>query len=248
MHNTFIETNPAELPSPSSKERMLAWGAHLFTATGALWAILTVLAIIDQEWKIAFVWMTAAVVVDSFDGFIARAVRVKEVLPEFDGELMDNILDYVTYVFVPAFLLIQAGLFPANLSLIGAAIILLTSAYQFCQVDAKTDDHYFKGFPSYWNVLAFYLVIFGFAPWVNFVIVAVFGILVFVPIKYVYPSRTTRLRGLTMSLLGVWAICTVILWYQFPDYNRWLIIISSAVGIYYLGLSLYATFTDGKTA
>lgn len=246
MQNTFIESNPAELPSPSSKERMLAWSAHLFTATSALWAILAVLAIIDQEWKMAFLWMAAAVIVDSFDGFLARAFRVKEVLPDFDGELMDNILDYLTYVFVPAFLLVQADLIPAHLSLPGAAIMLLTSAYQFCQVDAKTDDHYFKGFPSYWNVVAFYLFMLGMGQWINFAIIALLGVLVFVPIKYIYPSRTTLLQGLTMSLLGVWAVATILMWWQYPDYSPWLVVICGAIGIYYLCLSLYVTFAEPK--
>ena len=111
--------------------------------------------------------MGAAVFVDSFDGIIARRAHVKEVLPDFDGELLDNILDFLNYAFVPAFFLSQADLLPGNIGLVGAVLILLSSAYQFCQNDAKTDDHYFKGFPSYWNIMVFYMFILSLNGWIN---------------------------------------------------------------------------------
>ncbi len=180
---------------PSRREKTLAWIAHAFTATGALWALLAVLAISNRLWLEAFMWMGAAVVVDAFDGIVARRMRVKAVLPEFDGALLDNILDYLNYVFVPAYFLLQSDVLPGPLRAAGAALILLVSAYQFCQSDAKTEDYYFKGFPSYWNIVVFYMFVLNLAPWLNLALVVVLSILVFVPIKYVYPSPRSRIAG-----------------------------------------------------
>ncbi len=184
----YIESSPTDW-TYSKREKLLAWGAHFFTATGAIWGLLALLAIAGQEWMLAFGWMGIAVIVDSFDGFLARRLRVKTILPEFDGALLDNMVDYLNYVFVPAVLLSQAGLLPPSVNVLGASMILLASAYQFCQSDAKTDDHYFKGFPSYWNILVFYLFVMQPNVWVTFTVIAIFAALVFVPVKYIYPSR-----------------------------------------------------------
>src|SRR5688572_11554255 len=117
--------------SPTKRQKLFAWSAHLFTASGAIWGLLTILAVTNGEWIAAFAWMGVSIVVDSFDGFLARRVRVKDVLPEFDGALLDNMLDYLNYVFVPAFFLSQSHLLPESASVIGASLILLASAYQF---------------------------------------------------------------------------------------------------------------------
>src|SRR5687768_11207306 len=186
--------------------------------------------------------MGAAIVVDSFDGFLARRVRVKEVLPEFDGALLDNMLDFLNYVFVPAFFLSQGHLLPEAVSLLGASLILLASSYQFCQNDAKTDDHYFKGFPSYWNIMIFYLFILNLNGWINFIIVALLSVLVFVPIKYIYPSRTTSHRGLTLVLTSLWGIANVIILFTYPSHATWLVWFSLLFVLYYTAMSLFATY------
>lgn len=218
--------------------RLSAWAAHAFTASGALWGLLALVAIADGAWRLAFIWMTVALAVDSFDGMLARAARVKQVLPGFDGTLLDNMLDYFSYVIVPAFLIHQAGLLPERLAIAGAGAICLASAYQFCQADAKTPDHYFKGFPSYWNVLAFYLYLGGLDPAWNLAIVALFVALVFVPLKWIYPSRMQRWRGVTIALTCAWGASCIAMLVQLPDPSPWLLYGSLGYVAYYVGVSL----------
>src|SRR5512134_155003 len=176
---------------PLSMKKVLAWSVHLFTATGAIWGFLTLLAIFEQNWRAAIVWMVIAMFVDGFDGMLARWFHVKEYARQVDGALMDNIIDYLNYVVVAALILIKApDLLPAGFAMAGAFSILLTSAYQFTQVDAKSDEQsfFFKGFPSVWNFLVIYLMLLGLNPWVNLFLVVVCNILIFVPVKYIYPS------------------------------------------------------------
>lgn len=218
-----------------------AYGVHLFTATGAVWGFLSLLAAFERDWKAMIIWMILALFVDGFDGMLARRVDVKTYAKNIDGALMDNIIDYFTYVVVPAVFLLQSDVLPEGWRMVGACSILLTSAYQFSQTDAKTDDHYFKGFPSYWNVMALYMLLMELPQWVNFGFLTLFNILVFVPIKYVYPSRTTHLRKLTLALtylyaaVGIWGLGM----YLFSEMPRWVVWVSFLYVAYYFGLSLF---------
>ncbi len=227
--------------SPRDRDKALAWLTHLITATGAVWGFLALLAISQGRFISAFLWLFLAVTVDAFDGLLARRVQVKRVLPEFDGALLDNIIDYQNYVLVPAFLLHAAGLFPARLSLVGVAVILLSSAYQFCQSDAKTEDHYFKGFPSYWNIVAFYIFVLASPAWLNFILIAALAVLVFVPIKYIYPSRTEKNRPLNMALAALAGVANLVVLFQYTNHAPWLIWLSLAYVLYYAVASLSAT-------
>ena len=229
-----------KLPLPMKKA--LAWSVHLFTATGAVWGFLTLLAIFEQNWRAAIVWMIIAMFVDGFDGMLARWFHVKEYAKEVDGALLDNIIDYLNYVVVAAVILIKApDLMPAGFEMIGAFSILLTSAYQFTQVDAKTDEQsfFFKGFPSVWNFLVIYMMLLGLNAWFNFALVAICNILVFVPVKYIYPTRNNRLRRLTLGLtylygaIGVWGLL------QYPSVPQWIVWISLAYVVYYALLSFF---------
>ncbi len=216
---------------------VLAWGVHLFTATGALWGLLAIMATVQHQWQAAFFWLALAV--DSLDGTLARRFKVKGLLPSFDGALLDNIIDYQTYVIVPAIFLYEANLLPPSATIAGIAMVVLSSAYQFCQSDAKTDDHTFKGFPSYWNVVVFYMFMFDASLWVNFWVIAILTVLVFVPIKYLYPSRMVRYQRLTLALTTVWGILCLIIWLQYPAFNMWMLWASLLYVVYYVGLSLY---------
>ena len=118
-------------------------------------------------------------------------------------------------------------------------MVVLASAFQFCQSDAKTDDHTFKGFPSYWNVVVFYLFVFGANPWINFWIIATLTVLVFVPIKYLYPSRMIRFQKLTLTLTTIWGLLCVTVWLQYPLHQPWMLWVSLLYLVYYVGLSLY---------
>jgi phosphatidylcholine synthase len=239
MENIYIDPEQGEW-SPSIKEKVLAWGTHLFTASGAIWGILSIIAITNQQYILAFSWMAVAIFVDSTDGLLARRTRVKAVLPEFDGALLDNIIDFLNYAFVPAFFLTQADFMPASISMIAAALILLSSSYQFCQGNAKTDDHYFTGFPSYWNIMVFYMFILSLNGWINLAIVVLCSALVFVPIKYIYPSRTKMHRKLTLLLAVVWGIANILILTQYPSHHPVLVWTSLFFALYYTGMSLYA--------
>jgi phosphatidylcholine synthase len=239
MENIMYESSDGDW-SPSFRERGLAWFAHLFTASGAIWGLLALLAVTNEQWILAFAWMSVAVLVDSLDGFLARLLRVKDVLPEFDGALLDNMVDFLNYVFVPAFFIYQVDFLPPGANLIGPVLILLASSYQFCQNDAKTEDHYFKGFPSYWNIMVYYMFILEMNGWANFAVIILLSILVFVPIKYVYPSRTAMRRGLTLTLASIWGIVNVTILVQYPNHNPWLVWVSLLFAVYYIGISLYS--------
>lgn len=244
MSNLLNATSGDEW-SPNKRNLMLAWFVHIFTASGVIWGFLAILAITSQQWILAFLWMVAAVFVDSFDGMLARRARVKEVVPGFDGALLDNMMDYLNYVVVPAIFIYNFGFLPEQFALFAVSLIMMASAYQFCQSDAKTDDHYFKGFPSYWNVLVFYLFILNLGAWVNLAIILILAVLIFVPIKYIYPTRTERYRRLTMPLALIWGVAGVAILVQYPDPDPRLIIYSVLFAVYYNGLSLYSMF---KTA
>ncbi|MBX3010587.1 MAG: CDP-alcohol phosphatidyltransferase family protein [Caldilineaceae bacterium] len=246
MEDVYLE--PTEEWSPSLANKVLAWSAHLLTATGAIWGLFSILAISSHQWLLAFIWMALSVFVDSFDGIWARRVRVKSVLPNFDGALLDNMIDFLNYVVVPAYFLHESQMLPSQYALTGAAFILLASAYQFCQGDAKTEDHYFKGFPSYWNIMVYYMFVLGWSPWVNLAVTVLLSALVFVPIKYVYPTRTAIYQRLTMTLACIWGVVNVVILVQYPDYNPWLVWASLLFVIYYCWLSFYAMLQDRKQA
>ena len=232
----------ADNPHLPLHRQVYAYAVHFFTATGAIWGFLALWAIFMHEWKLAVLWMILAIFVDGFDGMLARWADVKTYAPGVDGALLDNILDYLNYVIVPALFLVVGDFLPSGFKFLIAFIILMSSAYQFTQVDAKTDeshDYFFKGFPSYWNVVVLYMLVMQLNPWINLVFLVVFNILVFIPIKYVYPSRNTRLKKVTLILsyiygiVGIWGIV------QYPDVPRWVVWVSFIYVGYYVVLSLW---------
>lgn len=230
------------LPPNPFFRKALAMGVHLFTATGAIWGLLALVAIFRHEWRLAIFWMILAMFVDGFDGMLARWADVKTYARNIDGALLDNILDYFNYVVVPALFLVEADFLPEGFRWAGAIAILLTSAYQFTQVDAKTDEteeYFFKGFPSYWNVMVLYMLVMGLNPWLNLAFLALFNILVFVPVKYVYPSRNTRLRRLTLILSYLYAVIGVWSVLQYPNVPQWAVWASFVYVAYYIVLSLW---------
>lgn len=215
----------------------LAWTAHLYTATGAALVLFAALAAERGDFRAAFVWLAAQVAVDASDGWWARRVRVDLHARQVDGALLDNLVDYVAYVLVPVLIVIHAGLVPEAWAMPMGAAIMMASAYQFSRVDAKTDDHFFTGFPSYWNIVAFYLHAGGLSPWVNLAVLGWLVVMVFVPVGYVYPSRTPVLQGLTVALGLAWGATVLYLIWILPD--RWpaALVASLVFPGYYAGLS-----------
>jgi phosphatidylcholine synthase len=216
---------------------VLAWLAHLYTASGAVFAFLAARAVIDFDYPAAFFWLGVQVLVDATDGALARALRVSERLPWFNGAKLDDIIDYLTYVFVPALFVWRAILVPDAWTVPVIAAMLVSSAYGFNREDAKTADHFFTGFPSYWNIVAFYLLLLRLPPTVNGVILLALAVLVFVPIRYVYPSRMPVLRWQTNVLGAIWAVLLFVMMWQYPAVSQTVLYASFVFPVYYFGLS-----------
>jgi phosphatidylcholine synthase len=220
--------------------RLRAMTVHLYTASGAVLALMILVAAFQGEAVKALWLMLAALIIDSTDDLLARRLRVSEALPFFDGAMLDNIVDYMTYVFAPMLLLWSGGYLPeGNAGVVFAALPLLASSYQFCRVDAKTEDHYFLGFPSYFNVVAFYAIVFEPGPGALAAVLIVCSLLVFVPIRYVYPSRTLAFRRLTLTLTALWLLSCAVILREMPRPDPLILGFSVLYLCYYFGLSLY---------
>ena len=199
---------------------MLAWLVHSYTALGLVAAAGMAVLIVQggpDAFRGAFLLMVIATLIDATDGTLARRVRVKEVLPGFDGTQLDNLIDFLTYTSLPLLLLWRAGdrVLPAGQE--GWLLLpLVASAYGFCQVSAKTSDGYFLGFPSYWNLVAFYLYVLRLPGWLSIGILVGFSVLTFVPSRYLYPTLRGRLNWLTNALAAPWAFLLVYILYRLP--------------------------------
>lgn len=215
-----------------------AWLVHLYTASGAVVAFFGLAAVADGRYPAAFFWMVVATAVDATDGVFARMARVKERLPAIDGARLDDIVDYLSYVLLPMFLLHHSGALPAGWGIAVVAAVLISSAFGFVAADAKTDDHFFTGFPSYWNIVALYLHILRFDPIANAAVLLVLCALVFVRVGYVYPTRTPVLRLPTILLGVVYGVLVIAMIRLLPDVPRWLVAISFVYPIYYVALSI----------
>ena len=228
--------------------RVTGWLIHAFTASGACVGLLSLLAIYEQNLLLALWLMVAAIVIDAVDGMFARMVKIKQVVPEIDGALLDNIVDFVNYTIVPCFFLLVTNLLPDYWRILCVMAVTFASAYQFTQVDAKTTDHFFKGFPSYWNIAVFYLFFWQMTPVTNMVILLSLAILSFVPIKYVYPSRldfltdNIYLRFSMIIMTVLWGAATSGLLWLYPQSNHFLVAISVGYLLLYIGISLYRTW------
>jgi len=219
-----------------------AWLVHLYTASGAVLAFLSVRALFEHDYRTAFFWLGLQVVVDASDGMFARRARVAERIPWFSGIKLDDLVDYVTYVFVPALFVWRAILVPETWTVPVASAMLLSSAYGFSRTDAKTPDHFFTGFPSYWNIVTFYLLVANWPAAVNAAILIALAVLVFVPIRYIYPSRSRVAPYLTNGLGIVWAGLMLLMLWQYPAVSRAIFFASLIFPIYYVLLSLWVSF------
>jgi phosphatidylcholine synthase len=215
-----------------------AWFVHAYTASGAVLAFLATQAATTRNFRMAFLWLFVAVLVDSTDGLLARAARVHERLPNFSGQKVDDLVDYLTFVFVPAVIVWQAGVITEPWTIPVVAAMLLSSLFGFVSEDAKTDDHFFTGFPSYWNIVALYLVVLGLSPVLNAVILLILSALIFVRIGYIYPSRMITARTLTLTLGSLWGLMMLALIIQLPTPHKSMAWLSLFFPVYYTALSL----------
>ena len=210
---------PRERRAPGGLRRFLGWCVHGYTALGMVAAGMIAVLLVrggPADFRTAFLLMLVATIVDATDGTLARRVRIKEAVPSFDGRRLDDIIDFLTYTFLPIGLVWRAGILPEGYEL-WLFFPILASLYGFCQVQAKTDDGYFLGFPSLWNVVAMYLYALPFGGWVSLGIVVVLAAFTFVPSKYLYPSLPGRFNRM-VTLLGIpWGIALVWVILQLPE-------------------------------
>lgn len=234
---------------PSPLKQLLAWIVHLVTASGAVFGLLAAYQIFLHDFIAAFWLMVVTIIIDAFDGFFARLLDIKQTLPMIDGALLDNIVDYFNYVILAALFMMEIpGIIPHGWHIACAVMIILSSSYQFTQKDAKTKDNFFKGFPSYWNIVVFYLFFWNVNQWLNVAVIIVLTIASFVPIKYVYPSRMDHLtnnqliRNAMFLLTVLWGVATVGLLWDYPQMNYLYVCFSMGYVIIYFMASLYRTW------
>jgi phosphatidylcholine synthase len=224
------------MPSPltsSASGKALAWGVHLFTASGVVFALLAIEAIGQGAWRRCLLWLIVALAVDGIDGTLARAAKVKDRLSRIDGAALDLVIDYLNYVLVPALLMWRAGLLPDRIAIALCAAILVSSLYIFARRDMKTEDGYFRGFPALWNVVAAYFVVLRPNRELAAAIVAALVVLTFAPIHVAHPFRARGARVIGPALALIWTISTACLIWLAPGPPQW---------PFLLGLSLASLF------
>ncbi len=182
-----------------------AFLVHVLTASGAALALLSLHAAVQGRWSMMFLWLGLALIVDAIDGPLARRLDVAKVLPRWSGETLDLVVDFVTYVFVPAYAIAAGGLLPERLGLCAGIVIVVTGAIYFADRRMKTPDNYFRGFPALWNLAAFYLLLLRPPSLVTGAIVLALAVLTFVPFPFIHPLRVGRFHNFNIALLVVWA-------------------------------------------
>jgi phosphatidylcholine synthase len=228
---------PEPLP-PFGTGRTPAFAVHLFTASGAALALLALLAAVARRWELMFLCLGIALIVDGIDGTMARRLQVAERLPRWSGDVLDLVVDFVTYVFVPAFALATGGLLPDLLAIPAGIAIVMTGALYFADRDMKTADNYFRGFPTLWNAAAFYLFLLKPAPFLAAAAVAVLVLLTFVPFKFVHPFRVVRLRAVSIAGVIVWSALAAIALLRSLDPGPWVTTGLVVTGLYFVGVGL----------
>jgi phosphatidylcholine synthase len=204
------QINQQESSTASPRMRAAAFSVHVFTALGAGIALIALLEAVREHWAAMFGWLGVALVIDAVDGPIARRLDVARVQPNWSGDVLDLVVDFVTYVFVPAYAITASGLLmPLAAPLLGGGIVVSGALY-FADRRMKAPDNHFRGFPALWNAAAFYLFLLRPAPAFSSLAVALLIVLTFVPFHVVHPIRVVRLRGLTLSLIAIWAVLAVV--------------------------------------
>ncbi len=211
---------------------------HVFTASGAGLAFLALIAAVRGDWPLMFLLLGIALVVDGVDGTLARALKVSAVLPNWSGAALDFVVDFVTYVFVPAYAISASGVLPPAAAVPAGLAIVVSAALYFCDIRMKTADNHFRGFPVLWNAAAFYLFLLKPAPWVAAALVAALVVLTFVPFKFVHPIRVVRLRLFNIVLLAAWGVLAIIAIARELEPGPAITTALAGIGIYYLSAGL----------
>jgi phosphatidylcholine synthase len=215
-----------------------AFAVHVFTAAGAALALGALVYAVRGQWTAMFICLGVALIIDGVDGTLARRFGTAELLPRWSGDVLDLVVDFTTYVFVPAYAIVAGPLLPEAVALPAGMVIVVTGALYFADREMKTADNYFRGFPTLWNAAAFYLFLLRPAPWVAAAVVVVLAVLTFAPFKFVHPMRVTRLRPVTIGALLLWAVLALIVLLRDLDPGPWVAGGLVVLGLYFLALGL----------
>ncbi|OLF54538.1 phosphatidylcholine synthase [Pseudomonas chlororaphis] len=218
-----------------------AWGAHGFTATGVVTAFLATLALFDNQPKACLLWLGVALIVDGVDGSLARKVNVQSVLPHFDGSVLDLVIDYLTYVFIPALFIYRYIPLPDYSALLATSVILVSSLFCFCNVNMKSKDNYFVGFPAAWNVVALALFILAPPPWLTLSSIVVLALLTLTRMKFLHPFRVRRFMPVNIAVTAIWLLCSLSLVVNHPYNGPWVMGLWLAMSAYFLGICIWRT-------
>jgi phosphatidylcholine synthase len=215
-----------------------AFAVHVLTASGAALALVSLILATGGHWAAMFACLGLALVVDGIDGPLARALNVQDALPRWDGAGLDFVVDFTTYVFVPAYAIAASGYLPEGFGVPAACLIVITGALYFADRNMKTDDNYFRGFPAVWNVVAFYIYILTPPGWVTAAAIVALAALTFVPIRFVHPLRVRHLRWLNIALMALWAVLALTTLLANLEPGPYVIGGLSAIALYFLGAGL----------
>jgi phosphatidylcholine synthase len=233
----------AGLSAPPLK-RAAAFGVHLLTAVGAALALLSLFAAAERRWSLMFLWLGISLIVDTVDGPIARRVRVAELLPRWSGDVLDLVVDFLTYVFVPAFAIAVGGFWPEPGGVLAGIVIVTTGVLYFADRKMKTADNYFRGFPAVWSIIAFFLFLLRPGPWISGAMIIVPAILTFVPIVFIHPFRVARLRALSAVLLALAGALAIVAIAQDMAPGPWVTGAMCAIILYFAGAGLLRRPSD----
>ncbi len=209
------------------------FAVHILTASGAACALLALLAAVRAQWPTMFLWLGIALLIDGVDGTFARRLRVAEVLPRWSGDVLDLVVDILTYVFVPTYALVAGGLLPPSVATLLGVLIVITGSLYFADRCMKTSDYYFRGFPAVWNIVAFYFFVLKPSPWLGALAIVALAALSFVPVHFIHPVRIPHLRALTMAALVLWALLALLAVLENLAPGPWIVLGLSLLAIYF---------------
>ena len=200
-------------------DKIAAWAVHGFTASGAVLGFLAIISILNNDLVGAFLWLGLALLIDGIDGSLARKIGVLDKTPNIDGSTLDNVIDYLNYVIIPALMIYWFQMVPNGWEIILPAGMFAVSLYTFANMNMKTKDYYFSGFPAVWNIVVLYFYILNTHPIINVIIILLLFIFTFIPIKFVHPLRVKKIRNLTIFCTVLWSATTLKLVTTNPDIN-----------------------------
>ena len=227
-----------------SASKAKAWSVHAVTASGVILGLLALLAVLDGRPQVCLLWLGAALLVDGLDGTLARKFDVKGVLPHFDGSTLDLVIDYLTYVFIPAIFVYRFIALPEYTLLLSLGVILLSSLFCFCNLNMKSKDNYFVGFPAAWNVVIVYLYLLDFDPWLSLVTILVLAGLTLTKMKFLHPFRVKQFMPLNIGVTLLWMAACALLIVQYPLNQAWLLLVWGLATAYFVGICLWRTLRE----